>query len=151
MKAKLQVEILKNGLGLEQLQYATPGSSGMDVLAALPENEFVVLKPFERKLIPLGFKCSFDESFEIQIRPRSGNALKKGLIVVNSPGTVDSDYRGEMMVIVGNISSENIEIKRGDKIAQAVLCPVVKTTVVIVDKLDETVRGSGGFGSTDKK
>jgi dUTP pyrophosphatase len=147
-KPTLKVQYLEHGVGLQQLQYATPGSSGMDVLAAVPENEPLIIKPMERKLVPLGFKCSFSEEFEIQIRPRSGNALKKGMTVPNSPGTVDSDYRGEMMVIVINLSAENIEIKRGDRIAQAVLCPVSKANVVKVESLNDTVRGAGGFGST---
>ncbi len=147
-KLELKVQYLEHGKGLDQLKYATPGSSGMDVLAAIPADQPLILKSMERKLVPLGFKCSFNEDYEIQVRPRSGNALKKGLSIPNSPGTVDSDYRGEMMVILINLSNEDVEIKRGDKIAQAVLCPVSKAKVVEVESLDDTVRGSGGFGST---
>jgi dUTP pyrophosphatase len=148
MMHKIKIRYLSHGEGLNQLQRATPGSAGMDVLAANSVDEPVTIKPMERKLVPLGFKCSFDSEYEIQIRPRSGNALRKGMIVVNSPGTVDSDYRGEMMVIVGNIGDTDIVIERGDRIAQAVLCPVFKASVIEVDSLDETDRGSGGFGST---
>ena len=144
----VNVEVLEHGKGLDLPFYATAGSSGMDLQAALPEDAPVTLQPLERKLIPLGFKTSFPAGYEIQIRPRSGNALKKGLTVLNSPGTIDSDYRGEHGVLLVNLSNTPVTISRKDKIAQAVLCKVETAKIEQVFSLDETVRGSGGFGST---
>ncbi len=144
LKIKLMAHAEELGLPF----YATKGSAGMDVKAAIPEDSPITIKPFERKLIPLGIQSSFDNNFEIQMRPRSGMALKKGLSIPNSPATIDSDYRGEWGVILINLSNEDIQINRGDRIAQVIMCPVAKATIVKVDSLDDSERGGGGFGST---
>lgn len=128
-------------------QYKTPGSSGLDIRACL-EVESVLIDPGKRVLIPTGLSMKVPEGYEIQARPRSGLALKKGLSLPNTPGTIDSDYRGEVQVIIINLGDEAVEIKDGERVAQLVVCPVVKADISIVDDLDETERGEGGFGST---
>jgi len=120
----------------------------MDVLAAVPENEPIVIKPLERALIPTGLKVSIPQKHEIQIRPRSGLAIKQGLTLLNTPGTIDADYRGEIQIIMINLSRENAVIKRGMRIAQMVLCPVEKIQWEPKNELDATLRSTGGFGST---
>lgn len=147
-KPKLMIKLLPHAEELGLPFYATEGSAGMDLKAANPEDEPVYILPMQRKLIPLGIQSSFDSSFEVQIRPRSGNALKKGLSIPNSPGTIDSDYSGEWCVILINLGDEPVKICRGDRIAQAVLCPVYKAEITKVDSVNITSRGSGGFGST---
>lgn len=127
-------------------EYATLGSSGLDLRANLPTP--VVLKPMERKMIPTGLFLEIPEGFEIQVRPRSGLALKHGLTCLNSPGTVDSDYRGEIKIILINLSQEEHTINSGDRIAQMVLCKVEKAFLQPVIKLESTLRGEGGFGHT---
>ena len=112
--------------------------------------EDYVLKTKERKLIKTGLAFEIESGYEVQIRPRSGLAFKHGITVLNSPGTIDADYRGEIMVLLINLGDEDFEIKKGDRIAQAVIAPVVQATFIEVDKLSETKRGSGGFGSTGK-
>ena len=149
-KAKLKIVLLPHARSLGLPFYATEGSAGMDLKAAISEEQPVILQPLERKLIPLGIKSSFIPEFEIQMRPRSGNALKKGLSIPNSPATIDSDYIGEWAVILINLGNEAITINRGDRIAQAVLCPVYKAEIVEVEMLDGTSRGVGGFGSTGR-
>ncbi len=135
---------LPHGQGLDLPAYATSGAAGMDVLAA----EDVTLAPGMRHAVATGLAMAIPEGYEIQVRPRSGLALKHGISVPNTPGTIDSDYRGELKVILINLGTEPFAICRGDRIAQLVLAPVVQAGWVEVDKLDETVRGSGGFGST---
>ncbi len=135
---------LPHGQGLDLPAYATSGAAGMDVLAA----EDVTLAPGARHAVATGLAMAIPEGYEIQVRPRSGLALKHGISVPNTPGTIDSDYRGELKVILINLGTEPFAICRGDRIAQLVLAPVVQAGWVEVDKLDETVRGSGGFGST---
>ena len=130
-------------------KYETNGSSGMD-LAANIENE-IDLAPGKTAIIPTGLAISIPKNFEIQIRPRSGLAAKNQITVLNTPGTIDSDYRGELKVILVNLGKENFKIKKGIRIAQMVLCPVVKATLKEVDILEETKRGEGGFGSTGVK
>jgi dUTP pyrophosphatase len=130
--------------GLELPAYATEGAAGMDVLAA----EDVTLAPGARHAVATGLAVAIPHGFEIQVRPRSGLALKHGVTVPNTPGTIDSDYRGELKVIMINHGAEPFEIRRGDRIAQLVLAPVVQATWLKVDELDETARGEGGFGST---
>ena len=130
--------------GLELPDYATDGAAGMDVLAA----EDVELAPGRRHAVATGLAVAIPEGFEIQVRPRSGLALKHGIGVPNGPGTIDSDYRGELKVILINHGSDTFAIKRGDRIAQLVLAPVIRASWLPVDELDETVRGEGGFGST---
>ncbi|MFW6225664.1 MAG: dUTP diphosphatase [bacterium] len=127
-------------------EYGTEYSSGMDVRAFL--NEKVILKPLERTLIPTGLYIELQEGYEAQIRPRSGLAIKKGLTVLNTPGTIDADYRGEVMIILVNLSNEEIEINNGDRICQMVINKFEKISWDEVEKINETVRSSGGFGHT---
>ncbi len=129
--------------------YATEHAAGMDLRAFL--NEPVVLKPMERKLIPTGIYMALPEGYEAQVRPRSGLAVKKGVTVLNSPGTIDADYRGEVKVILINLSQEDYIVEDGERIAQMVVAPVAKVKWKETDVLDETSRGAGGFGSTGKK
>ena len=128
--------------------YATEGSAGMDICAALRTP--LVLAPGERSAIPTGLSVQIPSGYEIQVRPRSGLALRHGITCVNSPGTIDSDYRGELRVILGNFGSEPHRIERGDRIAQLVLSPVVRARIILADALDDTSRGDGGFGSTGR-
>ena len=129
-------------------KYETVGSSGLDLIANIDKE--IILKPNERTLVPTGLSVAIPENYEIQVRPRSGLAAKNGISVLNTPGTVDADYRGEIKVILINLSLENFKIEPGQRIAQVVLCPVVKAELVEVDTLPESVRGSGGFGSTGR-
>jgi dUTP pyrophosphatase len=138
------VKRLPHGEGLELPTYATDGAAGMDVLAA----EDVVLAPGARHAVATGLSLAIPAGFEIQVRPRSGLALKHGITVPNTPGTIDSDYRGELKVILINHGSGDFAIRRGDRVAQLVLAPVVRASWLEVDELDETSRGEGGFGST---
>ncbi len=138
------VKRLPHGEGLALPDYATAGAAGMDVLAA----EDVTLAPGERHAVATGLALAIPPGYEIQVRPRSGLALKHGVTVPNTPGTIDSDYRGELKVIMINLGSEPFAVVRGDRVAQLVLAPVVRAGWVEVDSLDETQRGTGGFGST---
>lgn len=140
----VRVKRLPHFEGLELPAYATEGAAGMDVLAA----EDVILAPGARHAVATGLAVAIPHGFEIQVRPRSGLALKHGVTVPNTPGTIDSDYRGELKVIMINHGDATFEIRRGDRIAQLVLAPVVQATWLKVDELDETMRGEGGFGST---
>ena len=126
--------------------YETSGSSGMDLQAYISEE--IILKPGERKLIPTGLSIAIPENLEIQIRPRSGLAYKKGISVVNTPGTIDSDYRGEIKVLLINLGKENFIIKKFERIAQMVVCPITKVVLCETNDLPDTIRGEGGFGST---
>lgn len=127
-------------------KYQTALSAGMDLLADLPED--VALDSLERRLIPTGLSIELPPGYEAQIRPRSGLALKQGLTCLNSPGTIDADYRGEVGVLLINLSKDRVVLKRGDRIAQLVVAPTVQATLVEVEVLTETTRGQGGFGST---
>lgn len=129
-------------------QYKTTGAAGADICALLSEP--VIIKKGERAMIPTGLFFAIPEGFEVQIRPRSGLAAKNGVTVLNTPGTIDSDYRGEIKVILINLGNEDFEVKNGDRIAQMVVAPVTIGVFEKVDALDETERGSGGFGSTGK-
>jgi dUTP pyrophosphatase len=126
--------------------YQSAGAAGMDISACL--KGAITLAPGERKLIPTGLSVEIPAGLEMQVRPRSGLALKKGLTVLNSPGTIDSDYRGEIGVILINLGAEDFTISHGERIAQLVVAPVVQPVVLSVTELTETVRGAGGFGST---
>jgi dUTP pyrophosphatase len=126
--------------------YETSGSSGMDLQAYISEE--IILKPGERKLIPTGLSIAIPENLEIQIRPRSGLAYKKGISVVNTPGTIDSDYRGEIKVLLINLGKEDFIIKKFERIAQMVVCPITKVVLSETNDLPDTIRGEGGFGST---
>jgi len=143
---RVKVKRLPHGEGLDLPVYATEHAAGLDLRAALEEP--VVLKPFERALIPTGFVFEIPEGYEGQIRPRSGLALKKGVTLLNSPGTVDADYRGEVKVLLINLGQEPVTIERGERIAQMIITPVVKAQVVEVEMVSTTARGEGGFGST---
>jgi len=129
-------------------EYKTVMSAGMDLRANL--SKMVTLKPLERKLISTGLFIELPEGFEAQIRPRSGFALKQGITVLNTPGTIDADYRGEIGVILANISSENVDINDGDRICQMVINKVEMVELEQVEELNQTVRGAGGFGHTGK-
>lgn len=129
--------------------YATKGSSGMDLRANLTEP--VILQSLDIKLIPTGIHIELPEGFEAQVRPRSGLALKRGLSMPNTPATIDSDYRGELKVILINLSKEPQTIQHGDRIAQMVICAYQKVTLVEVDELTDTERGKGGFGHTGER
>ena len=131
--------------------YATAGAAGADVRANLPEDIRALgfaLAPMERRIVPTGLRAAIPEGFEIQIRPRSGLALKHGITLPNTPGTIDSDYRGPLGVLLVNLGEETYTIQHGDRIAQLIVAPVVQAEFAIVDQLDETHRGGGGFGST---
>lgn len=126
--------------------YATPGAAAVDLVSV----ESLTLQPMERGLVATGFAIEIPEGYEAQVRPRSGWALKQGITLPNSPGTIDSDYRGEIKVIIQNLGSEPFEIQKGDRIAQMVIAPVLQVQFEEVDQLSETSRGEGGFGSTGK-
>ena len=128
-------------------EYATQGSSGVD----LRSSEDYIIKPFERALVATGIKLAIPAGYEVQVRPRSGLALKHGIIIPNAPGTIDSDYRGEVKVILMNLGREDFIIKAGDRIAQMILAPVAKISWEECAELEETARGSGGFGSTGRE
>ncbi len=130
-------------------QFATSGSAGMDLRANLSES--ITLKPLERKLIPTGLFTALPEGYEAQIRPRSGLAYKHGITVLNSPGTIDADYRGEIGVLLVNLSSDDFTIEDGERVAQMVIAKHEQPALTLVKSLDETVRADGGFGSTGKK
>ena len=128
--------------------YQTALAAGMDLLADLDAQAPIVLEPMARMLIPTGLAIEIPPGYEAQIRPRSGLALKQGLTCLNSPGTIDADYRGEVKVLLANLSNQTATIRRGDRVAQLVVAPVARAVLVEVSSLDETARGSGGFGST---
>jgi dUTP pyrophosphatase len=137
---------LAHGQGLPLPSYATPGAAGMDVVAA----EDVTLAPGARHAVATGFAIAIPEGYEVQVRPRSGLALKHGITCLNTPGTIDSDYRGEVKVILANLGAEPFEVRRGERIAQLVPAPVQRAAFREVDDLDATHRGAGGFGSTGR-
>ena len=144
----LRLQVLPHGEGLELPAYQTAGAAGLDLRAAVEFPVFV--EPAQRVQIPTGLAMAIPSGFEGQVRARSGMAWKKGLAVINAPGTIDSDYRGEVKVLAINLSDERIQIKRGDRVAQLVIAPVVQATLLEVTTLDDTDRGSGGFGSTGR-
>jgi dUTP pyrophosphatase len=130
--------------------YASAGAAGADVRANLADRGRVVIAPGARALVPTGLCMAIPEGFEVQVRPRSGLALKHGVTVANAPGTVDSDYRGEVGVILVNLGAEAFAVEHGDRVAQLVVAPVVQAAFEVVEELDATERGSGGFGSTGR-
>jgi dUTP pyrophosphatase len=132
--------------------YETTGAAGADVRASLGPSEKMILKPGERVLGPTGLSMEIPHGYEIQVRPRSGMSFKTGMMVLNSPGTIDSDYRGEVKIILGNLGKNDEVINHGDRVAQLVLAPVTQASYVLTNEdLSETARGAGGFGSTGKK
>ncbi len=146
----VRVERLPHAEGLPLPAYETVGSAGMDLRAALPEAEPMTLEPGTRALVPTGLRIALEPGFEAQVRPRSGLALKHGLTCLNSPGTIDSDYRGEVGVILINHGQDPFVIRRGERIAQMVIARHAQAALVEVAALDETARGAGGFGSTGR-
>ena len=143
-----QLMQLPHGQDLPLPSYETSEAAGMDLRAAVPEEAPLTLKPGARELVPTGFAMAIPPGFEAQIRPRSGLALKHGLSLVNAPGTVDSDYRGEIKIILINQGDEDFEISRGMRIAQMIIAPFLQVAIEPVTSLDDTARGAGGFGST---
>jgi dUTP pyrophosphatase len=143
---KLLIKKLQKNIILPE--YKTDGSSGMDLMANVEQT--VKILSGEKKIISTGIMVAIPEQYEIQIRPRSGLAAKNGISVLNTPGTIDSDYRGEIKIILINLGKDIFEIKKNDRIAQMIVCPIIKVELEEVESLPETVRGKGGFGSTDK-
>jgi dUTP pyrophosphatase len=148
----LQIALLRlpHADGLPLPAYETPGAAGMDLRAAIDEEEPVVLRPGARTRVPTGFCIAVPNGFEAQVRPRSGLAARHGVTCLNTPGTVDSDYRGEVQVILINLGEEDFTIRRGERIAQMVIAPVAQANWIQAASLDETDRGKGGFGSTGR-
>lgn len=146
----LRIQRLRHSEGLALPAYETPGSAGMDLRAAVAEEAPLTLAPGARALVPTGLKIALEPGFEAQVRPRSGLALKHGITCLNTPGTIDSDYRGEVGVILVNLGQEPFVIRRGERIAQMVIARHEQAVVAEVDSLDDTARGAGGFGSTGR-
>jgi len=144
----IPIRRLPHAEGLPLPAYETPGSAGMDLRAAVPEHEPMTLRPGARAMVPTGLCIAVPEGYEAQVRPRSGLAARQGITCLNTPGTVDSDYRGEVKVILINLGEEDAVIRRGERIAQMVICPVVQANWAVSETLDQTARGAGGFGST---
>ena len=142
----VEIQVLPHAKGLPLPAYATPGSAGMDLRAAVEKP--LLLGPGKRVLVPTGLRIALPEGYEAQVRPRSGLAIREGITVANAPGTIDSDYRGEVKVGLVNLSDSAYTIKRGDRVAQMVVAPVTRVAWRSVASLDETERGAGGFGST---
>jgi dUTP pyrophosphatase len=139
---------LAHGEGLSLPDYQTAGAAGLDLFAAIPDTKPLTLRAGARALVPTGIAIALPEGYEGQVRPRSGLATRHGLTILNAPGTIDADYRGEIQVVLANLGNEDVTITRGMRIAQLVIAPVARAQIVEVASLDETVRGSGGFGST---
>jgi len=144
----VKIQKLPHGEGIDLPFYATAHAAGADLRAAITDT--MVIEAGEKALIKTGFAMALPDNFEAQIRPRSGLALKHGITVLNSPGTIDADYRGEIGVILINHGTESFTVQRGDRIAQMIIAPFVQADFQCVDRLDETVRGEGGFGSSGK-
>jgi dUTP pyrophosphatase len=147
---KVEVQQLPHGEGLPLPAYQTAHAAGMDLLAAVPDSAPVVLEPGKIAMVPTALSIALPPGHEAQVRPRSGLAAKHGITVLNSPGTIDADYRGEIAVLLINHSSAAFTVKRGERIAQMVIAPVSQAELVVVTALGETERGSGGFGSTGR-
>jgi dUTP pyrophosphatase len=143
---EIQLHRLPHGDGLPAPAYATDGAAGLDVVSA----EDVTLAPGQRQAVATGFSIAIPEGYEVQVRPRSGLALKHGITCLNTPGTIDHDYRGEVKVILANLGSEPFDVRRGERIAQLVPAPVLRANFTEVATLSETARGAGGFGSTGR-
>lgn len=147
-KPTLSLVRLPHGDGIALPSYETTGAAGMDLRAAVPVDRPMVLPPMKRALVPTGFVFEVPEGYEAQIRPRSGLAFKNGITCLNTPGTIDSDYRGEVKVLLVNLGDEDFVIERGMRIAQMVIAPVTQVSVIEATEASETTRGAGGFGST---
>jgi dUTP pyrophosphatase len=147
---KLDIRQLPHGEGLPLPAYQSAHAAGLDLLAAVPENTPLVLAPGKHAMVPTGLAIALPQGFEAQVRPRSGLAARHGVTVLNAPGTIDADYRGEIQVILINHGAEPFAIRRGERIAQMVIAPVTHAQLNPVDSLSDTSRGSGGFGSTGR-
>ena len=145
----IKIKVKKLSASVSVPKYKTSGSSGMDVAAHIEKN--IIIYPGEKALVSTGFSISIPIGYEVQIRPRSGLAAKKNITVLNTPGTIDADYRGEVRVILINLGKEKFIIENGERIAQMVVCPVIQAKLEEVKELSDTYRGSGGFGSTGTK
>ena len=148
MSRRLRVQRLAHAADLPLPRYETAGAAGMDLVAANPADAPIVLQPMQRILVPTGLVLQLESGFEAQVRPRSGLAFKHGVTVLNAPGTIDADYRGEVQVLLVNLGSEPFTISRGMRIAQMVIAPVTVVEPIEVGQVDETGRAAGGFGST---
>ena len=148
MSRRLRIQRLAHAADLPLPRYETAGAAGMDLIAANPTDAPIVLQPMQRVLVPTGLVFQLEPGFEAQVRPRSGLAFKHGVTVLNAPGTIDADYRGEVQVLLVNMGSEPFTITRGMRIAQLVVAPVLQVEPVEVEWVDETPRAAGGFGST---
>jgi dUTP pyrophosphatase len=144
---KIQIKKLSNEVLTPK--YETSGSSGMDIAAYIEQD--ILINPGDKALVPTGFSLCIPQGYEVQIRPRSGLAVKKGITVLNTPGTIDSDYRGEIKVVLINLSKKIVSLKNNERIAQMVVCPIKHVVLEEVEELPETNRGAGGFGSTGTK
>jgi dUTP pyrophosphatase len=148
MNPIVRLKRLAHAAGLDLPRYETALAAGCDIRAALPAGEELVLKPGERAMVPTGLAIALPAGWEAQMRPRSGLAAKFGIACVNSPGTIDADYRGELKIILINLGTDDFVIRRGDRIAQMIVAPAYQALFEEVDDLDATARGAGGFGST---
>lgn len=150
-QVNIKLRALPHFEGLDIPKYETIGAAGMDIRAANAADDPITLKPGERKLIPSGLQMEIPLGYEVQVRPRSGLAFKHGIALVNAPGTIDSDYRGEVSTLLINHGQQDFIINRGERVAQWVVAPVIQTSFTMVDALGDTERGTGGYGSTGKK
>jgi dUTP pyrophosphatase len=150
-EVSVRVVFLEHFGDLPEPAYETAGAAGMDLRAAIPENEPLVLAPGSRALVATGMSLALPDGFEAQIRPRSGLAARFGVTCLNAPGTIDADYRGEVKVILINHGEDAFTVRRGERIAQMVIAPVTRAVFRRVDRLDQTERGEGGFGSTGRR
>jgi dUTP pyrophosphatase len=148
MSVTVRVLQLPHGVGLPLPSYQSAHAAGLDLVAALPEDDPIELEPSDRALVPTGLVIELPDGYEAQVRPRSGLALKHGVTVLNSPGTIDADYRGEVRVLLINFGAETFLIQRGDRIAQLVVSPATRVEIIATKALGVTGRGEGGFGST---
>lgn len=148
MSPKLIIVRLPHGQGLDLPTYETAGAAGMDLRAAVPDHEPLTIAPGARALVPTGLIMEIPQGFEGQVRPRSGLALKHGVTCLNTPGTIDSDYRGEVKVLLVNLGTEEFRVTRGMRIAQLIIAPVTRVTIIEASLANDTARGAGGFGST---
>lgn len=151
MSVKVLIQRLPHGEDLPLPAYQSPQSAGMDLMAALPGTSPQIIEPGGRALIPAGFAMALPQGYEAQIRPRSGLALKHGISVLNAPGTIDADYRGEVKILLINLGPEPFAVERGERIAQMVIMPVTQAALAQVRELEESARGTGGFGSTGRR
>jgi dUTP pyrophosphatase len=148
MSHRLRIQRLAHAADLPLPRYETAGAAGMDLVAANPSDAPVILQPMQRGLIPTGLVFQLDPGFEAQVRPRSGLAFKHGVTVLNAPGTIDADYRGEVQVLIVNLGQVPFTVTRGMRIAQMIVAPVIQVEPLEVEQVDETPRAAGGFGST---